>query len=279
MLYAMPENMKISSIPPRAVTLDEALRLNEKENYGIFRPVNEFGEFRRKTHLSKIKAWHVDMDQGTKKEQEIKINNSPLWPSRIVESKNGFHLYFNAINAEFCFHRVIVEGLNKFFGGDPRAKMVTVLLREPGFWHKKDPSHPFKVTERMNIQTRYTDEEMMRFFPWEQEKPQYTLPDEAKKSGFTESKLSDWLNGLDHEWALNMLSGSPYVGGETYSFRDVGNGHKNIYVNGKSTSCFLDKNKRIGATFGPNIFQWLRYFNHSDKQIYRIIKEVFGGSI
>lgn len=280
MLYAMPEIMSPSSPPPRLVSFEEARRLNDSENYGVFRAVNEFFGRRRKDHLKRIKAWHVDIDDGSKEEQIIKINSSPIWPSRVVESKNGFHVYFNAVDAQLCFHHRIVEGLNRFFGGDPKAKMVTVLLREPGFWHKKDPSNPFKVVERMSLQTRYSDDDMMYFFPVEETvKPPMSVK-EAEKIGVKLDDLTAFLDSLDHEWALSKLSGSPFVGGETYTFRPVGNGHKNIYVNGKSTSCFIDKDGRIGATpGGPTLFQWLRYFNYDNRQVYRILKETFGGEI
>jgi len=280
MLYAMAENIGDNFTPPRPVSLDEARRLNESSNTGIFRAVNEFNGRRKKECLKAIKAWHVDIDEGTKREQILKINSSPIWPSRVVESKNGFHVYFNAIDAELCYHRLIVDGLNRFFGGDEKAKMVTVLLREPGFWHKKDPRAPFKVTERMNLQTRYTDEEMMYFFPVEKKKGPPITALEAEKANINLDKLTEFLDNLDHEWALSRLSGTAWVGGETYEFKDVANGHKNIWVNGRSTSCFIDKDKMIGAVpGGPSIFQWLKYFNYDNRQVYRILKEVFSGRV
>jgi len=279
LLYAMPENMKLDSTSPFVVSMEDALRINESKDYGIFRCVNEFEGRRKKDCLKRITAWHVDIDKGSKQEQILKINNSPIWPSRIVESKNGFHIYFNAIEANLGLHSRIIKGLNAFFEGDEKAKMVTVLLREPGFWHKKDPSDPFKVVERSNIPTRYTDEDMMYFFPVKEKYMPEISKEYATRHGMNLSKLSEFLGNLDHEWALGVISGKPCVGGETYTFKEVGNNHKNIFVNGKSTSCFIDADRKIGATHGPTLWQWLSYFNHDNKTIYRMLKEHFGGAI
>lgn len=280
MLYAMVENRKIDDRGPWIVTYEEAKKLNDEQNVGIFRSVNEFYGRRKKEYLKNITAWHVDIDKGSKAEQIIKINSSPIWPSRLVESKNGFHIYFNAKDAQVCFHKRIIEGLNRFFGGDQKAKMITALLREPDFWHKKDPSNPFKVVEKLNIKTRYTDEDMMYFFPVEVKlQPPISLH-EADNLKINLNNLTEFLNNLDHEKALMRLSGSPYVNGETYSFKPVANGHLNILVNNKTTSCFIDKKKMIGATpGGPTLFQWIKYFNYDNRTVYRILKEIFGGEI
>lgn len=274
LVYAMRE---LSGEPPRLVSFEEARRLNERDNYGIFSTVNEFDGPRRIVNLKRIRAWHVEID-GNKPEQLLKIKSSPIYPSRVVESKNGYHIYFNAKDATLVMHRSIEEGLVHYFGGDPKAKMVTVLLREPGFYHKKDPKNPFLVREIFNLNVRYTEKDMLYFFPSPRERVQVKISKEIILSeNINIDNLTEFLNNLDHERALEMLSGSSYVGGETYTFKAVAKGRKNIFVNGKSTSCFIDEFKRIGAVpGGPTLWQWLRYYNHSDSEIYRIIKGVFG---
>jgi len=277
MIYAMEE---LSGNAPFPVSFQEAMRLNESGNFGIFRPVNEFDGPRKIIHLKRIKAWHVDMD-GNKGEQLLKIKDSPIYPSRVVESKNGYHLYFNAKDAVLEHHAEIMKGLVHHFGGDERAKMVTVLLREPGFYHKKDPSNPFKVREIFNLNVQYTERDMLYFFPV----PRKGIDDVITKSvaydiGACRDTLTNFLDRLDHRYALGVLSGSPYVNGETYEFKKVANNHFNIIVNGKSTSCFIDENGRIGAIpGGPVLWSWLRYFNHDNRTIYKILKEHFGESL
>jgi hypothetical protein len=44
----------------------------------------------------KIKAWFVDID-GSKERAFRAVARSPLFPSKIVETKNGLHIYFSAI--------------------------------------------------------------------------------------------------------------------------------------------------------------------------------------
>lgn len=275
MIYAMRERR---GEPPRVVSMDEAMRLNEISDYGIFRSVNDFYGARKISNLKRIRAWHVDLD-GDKKKHAIRINESPIYPSRIVESKNGYHIYFAAKpGASLKYHKIIQEGLIRFFGGDPRAKMVTALLREPNFLHKKDPSNPFKVLEKFNIPVSYTEKEMLYFFPVPEEEKQHKPLSIVNSANI--SDLTTFLDNLDHEWALSVLSGSSFVGGETYTFKPVSGGKKNIIVNGKQTSCFIDEQKKIGAVpGGPTLFQWLRYFNHSDSKIFAIIKEHFGDKL
>lgn len=276
-LYALKENARIDrGDKPFVVTIDEARELNKKD-FGIFRTVNEFTGRRKIDCLKKILYWHIDIDKGSKEQQFQKIKEAPVWPSKIIESKNGFHVYFEAVDADYLYYKYILKGLNDYFCGDPKAAMVTVLLREPGFYHKKDPGSPFLVREISRTKARYRDMDMLYLFPYvSKNTPTRTDPSLSTVKGFNEKSLTDFLNSLDHELALTRMSGSSYVGGETYEFKPVGNGHKNIFVNGRTTSCFIDSKGMIGAIpGGPSLWQWLRYFNHSDKEIYRILKETF----
>jgi hypothetical protein len=282
-LYAMKERSPAGvgeATPPFPVTDEKARQLNVEGPYGIFRSVNEFGEHRRIECLEKINAWHVEID-GDKPAQIIKINSSPIYPSRIVESKNGYHLYFFAKDACLENYKRILKGLLEYYGGDPRAAMVTVILREPGYLHKKDPTRPFAVLELTKLNVKYSEEEMLYYFPMAQTTGEKLVSKEfAKTHNLDRGTLTEFLDNLDHEYALSVLSGSSCVNGETYSFKPVAKGRKNIIVNGNSTSCFIDENKRIGAVpGGPMIFQWLRYFNHDDHTIYKILKEHFGGKL
>lgn len=272
--------------PMISVAPEHAKDYNEK-GYGVFRTVNEFFSKRRIEELKTIRYWYVEMD-GDKGAQLLRIKKSPIYPSRIVESKNGYHIYFSAIEATLDTYREIQEGLIHHFKADPRAKDVTRVLREPGFLHWKDANDPFLVREIFKYDVAYREKDMLYFFPFKKKEPDYIkefipggsepnthLPF-ARTSGA--NNLTQFLDGLDNEIALLKLSGTAYVNGEYYTFKEVSRRRKNILVNGKPTSCFIDENKRIGATpGGPNVFTWLRYFNHSDKEIIKILKEIYPG--
>lgn len=273
MLYALNEQAEGSSLIE--IPEEEARGFNAKL-FGIFRAVNSFNGARRIVNLTHINAWFVEMD-GDKPAQLLRIKDSPIYPSRVVESKNGYHVYFNAIEARLENYAAIEEGLIHCFLGDKRAKDVTRVLREPGFYHWKDINDPFKVKELFRADVAYRDKDMLHFFPApkEDEPESIRAPKQLKHVEFTADSLTEFLNGLDNEDALERLSGTRWVNHESYTFKEVAGGKKNIYVNGKSTSCFIDEKKRIGATHGPNVFSWLRYFNHSDRDIYQILKEIY----
>jgi hypothetical protein len=275
MLYALHENEDNASM----ITVDdkEARAFNAK-GFGIFRTVNSFKESRKIVNLDKINSWYVEMD-GEKPEQLLKIKDSPIYPSRVVESKNGYHLYFSAIDATLEHYTRIEEGLIHHFGGDPKAKDVTRVLREPGFHHWKDIHFPFMVKEIFRADNiRYREKDMFHFFspPIKAE----VIPEAKVYTPIVSSGegLTEFLNGLDNQDALERLSRTSWVNFEEYSFKPTSRGRKNIIVNGKSTSCFIDENKRIGANpGGPNCYHWLRYFGHTDKEIVVILKEIYPG--
>lgn len=271
-LYAIDEKDQGA---PIKVTESEARKLNEK-GYGVFWSVNKFGEYRRTECLSQIRAWHVDIDGLPKVDQVRLINSSPIYPSKVIESKNGYHIYFNAQNASLFAHKYVLKGLCQHFHGDQRAAIVTALLRAPGFKHWKDQDSPFVVREVFSSGLSYTESQMRYFFPFEMKDKEIVTPRYNKKHIGPIDDLTDFLNNLDCEYGLKVLSGTSHVNGEVYSFKPTVGGKLNILVNGKSTSCFIDADKRIGAVpGGPTLWQWLKYYGHNDSKIYSIIKELF----
>lgn len=297
-LYALDESDKAGS--PVKIEERDARKLNDR-GYGIFWTVNEFGEYRRKSHLKQIRAWHVDIDKGDKHTQFERIKASPIYPSRIIESRNGFHVYFNSDEASTEDYKDIALGLCQHFNGDPRAAIVTALLRAPGFYHHKE--EPFMVREIYTRDVAYESRHMKYFFPYKDEKEEkaqnnnefiFEAGGEFLTPSFERSKeslptpeslpnsqdLTSLLDSINNKKALERLSGTHWVNHEVYIFNPVSGGKYNILVNGKSTSCFIDKDNRIGARPGsPTVWQWLKYYGHDDSTIYRIIMELIDGRI
>lgn len=269
--YAMKDDGTTAPFP---IGEAEAKRLNQLQ-YGIFWRVNGFKGDRKIENLERIYSWFIEID-GNKDEQLLKIQNAPLYPSQVIESKNGYHIYYYAKEATFTRFKEIQDALCYHFDGDPKAKDVTRILRAPDFLHWKDEASPFMVRKHWHLPVRYTEKDMLHFFPTVEEETSGTRT--AKKIIITEGEdFTTKLNSLDNMAALQHFSGSAFVNHEVYEFVPTSNGRFNIKVNGKATSCFIDEKKRIGAIpGGPTIFSWLRYFNHTDKQICRILREELG---
>lgn len=260
----------------------EQAEMWNRNGWGIFHAINSFSGPRRKEYLSQINAWAIDIDGGNKKDHLKKIWNAPILPSLVVETKSGFHLYWNAKDAIVSSYKSIIEDrLIPFFGADERAKDLSRLLRVPGFFHAKDPNDPFMIKVRHWNNVSYSEADILFAFP----KVKKDNKEQQKKVKDLNRVLVDQIDGnlsdriykLDCQQALSKLSGSAHVNGENYSFKKVSKGNLNIFVNGKSTSCWIDQNKRIGSVNGggPTIWQWLKWFGYTNSEIFKIIKKEF----
>lgn len=275
----------------------EAAKWNTPElGFGIFATVNSFDGPRRKECLTKINAWAVDMDEGTKQQMHDKLVKSPLVPSIIVETKRGYQAYWCARDAQANhWNAIVLERLVPHFGSDANARDLCRILRVPGFLHLKDPSDPFKVRCVWKHLVAYSERQIGEAFPWVANRAEHQRHlSEAQRSAEREAKeasrqaaiasgqiptetLWDAIWNLDCEEGLRRLSGHWAVGGEQYSFRSTGRGNLNVFVDGRSSSCFIDANKRIGSLDGggPTLVQWLRWFRHDWKVVVSVLKELF----
>ncbi len=267
-----------------------ALRVNPNEadfwnqsGWGIFHTVNSFQGGRRKQNLNRINAWAIDIDCKDKDKKLEQIENAPILPSLIVETKNGFHVYWNAKNAKLNHYQdIVLDRLIPYFKADERAKDIARLLRVPGFYHIKNPKDPYMVSVKGWNNCAYTEKDMFYAFPLSKEKEKEMEVKKELKAILRPSSYGNddlWENvfQMDCEMALRRLSGRSHVGGEQYSFQRVANGNLNIYVNNKSTSCWIDKNKRIGSPNGggPTVFQWLKWFGLTNARVVEVMKKEF----
>lgn len=256
---------------PFSISPKDAPRLNELR-YGIFWTVNIFEGARRLENLKRITAWFVEID-GDKATARGRIAACPVTPTSVVETKNGYHVYFGAREATSVHYREIEDGLVAYFDGDKRARDATRLLRVPGFYHWKDHASPFMVQEVSHCQVSYPEKAMLHYFkipPAPVKRPPAIYLDVP-----TEGSLPDKLNKLDNVKALIQLSGKACVRHEVFTFQQVSRGRLNILANDKTTPCFIDEHGKIGQG-GPSIWQWLKWYGHSDSEIARIISEEFG---
>ncbi len=243
--------------------------------WGIFECPNPVKGTRCAANVTEIEWWFVDMDSGTRDEQESLIRSSPLRPSWIVMTARGFHLYWAAKNAsKETWKSIVSDRLIPFFGADSRASDMSRLLRVPGYWHLKGKPFLIQTCEKTN--TLYTEDEMLFMFP---EVVRALPPKRASQS--SDGGGDDFWRRvveLDCGEALLRLSGHRAVKGEVYELRSAGGkGGQNIYVNSRPTSCWVDANGKLGSYSGggPNLYSWLSWFGHSPSEVARIIKEVF----
>lgn len=255
----------------------EAHEYNAK-GFGIFHTVQSFYLGRKKSDLVGLNAWFVDIDGGDKPSMMKRIE-SGLPPTMVVETKNGYHVYFRCINGTLeNWDAIVVNRLIPFYGGDKRAKDIARILRTPGFMHLKNPNEPFRVRVVVSNKVEYTEQAIMRFYPDRvTESKQKKLQKRSKKEFPEGSDFFDRLWNFDCEYALEAVSGEDIVNGETFSFHTNASGTKNIYVNGKSSSCWIDLDKRIGSMDdgGPTIAQWLRYYGHDWSKVILYLKTKF----
>ncbi len=271
--YAMKDGGEDTT--PLLIDENQATIYNNKK-YGIFQEVNSFNGTRRaNNNISHINYWYAEIDGGDKDAQKARLKKLPIYPSIVVESKNGLHVYFRAKDATIANYKLVQDGLGEFLGGDPQVRDLARILRAPNYFHWKDENDPYLVKTIFVLDVSYREKEMLYFFPVK-EKDDVRIISQVNPNYFYvgEDDLTGFLNVLDHEKALMALSGSQHVNFEKYTFKPVAGGKLNIIVNGESTNCFIDQNKKIGAVpGGPTLFQWLRYYGHSDKECLRIIKD------
>jgi hypothetical protein len=257
----------------------EARWWNE-QSWGVFWTLNEFEGARRIENLRRICTWAVDMDSGTKAEQRARLESSPLVPSLVVETKRGYQAYWNAKDARpEHWNAIVLERLVPYYGADKNARDLARILRAPGFNHCKDPKDPFPCRVVHEWDVSYRECELAERYPWvPREQEQRRAHVEARRQ-VPEQGDSFWeaVWHLDCEEALARLSGHPSVGGERFTFRRVANGNRNILVDGKGSSCWIDKNGRIGSLSdgGPTVYAWLRWYGLRPRDCVNVIKELY----
>ena len=258
----------------------EAHGWNER-GYGIFATINLFDGPRRIEHCIRIRSWSIDTDDGTKTEQRRRIEAAPLIPSSIVETKRGYHCHWYAEDGRKEFYRPLVSRMVAFFGADRNARDVARVLRVPGYMHMKNPNDPFLVKRVYGPYKlrRYTERQMFRAFPPIMDAPR--KKHRAQRRSYVSPQgdsFWDRVYNLDQMEGLRRLSGTTYVNGENYEFRPVAGGSRhNIWVDDKSTSCWIDRQGRIGSHDhgGPTIVQWLAWFGRPKRECVEIVKELF----
>lgn len=107
---------------------------------GIFVTVNETdGKGRQLSNIVRIRAIFHEEDTPCHKQ-------FPLDPHLLIESSPGkFHRYWLVDGLSQADFTGVMLRMIKDYGSDPNVKDTARVLRIPGFFHQKDPAHPFMV--------------------------------------------------------------------------------------------------------------------------------------
>lgn len=165
-LYALHDwDTELKKSGAFSVTEEQAAILNT-QGYGIFFAPNDFSGARKTENIIKINCWMADMDQGAKPEQMVKIDKLVMKPSKIIESKRGYHIYWVAANATAENFRKIQEGIIHRVGSDPAIKDPARLMRSPGYFHMKNKDEPFFIKTVFQSEDKYSEKEMLYAFEY-----------------------------------------------------------------------------------------------------------------
>jgi hypothetical protein len=279
--YALLDQKEAKHRAAIRINRASAKEWNDK-GYGIFQTLNVFygnGKRCRKTEdLVWLNGFCMDMDGGDKESQLKKINQG-LPPTMLVETKNGYQAYLRcSMSDSDLWKQIMWNRLLPFYASDPKAKDIAHLFRVPGFFHLKDPANPYLIKMHYNRKIEYTPRELCLFYK-DTETPKKQKKEHNKAKRFNPGHGDFWerVYNLNCEYALEKLSGTEYVGSETFEFRQNSIGTKQIYVNGKSTSCWINEEGRIGSSdkAGPTVYQWINWYQKNPARSIEIIKQEF----
>lgn len=254
-------------LPMTDENLEKCEKLQSMLPYGIYFSVNPMEEWKRdKSSVKMIQTWICDIDSGTKEEQQELIKNAPLHPSLVVESVHGFHLYYLADNplTEEQYTNWN-RWLKNYYNWDPKVCSDTArVLRIPWFYHQKGEKVMVEYRDDLSCWMLYPYEEITRAFPNQTETNPWVVKQREQLNKNLDESDDFWVKAseLDSKMMLEEFSWTGRVNWDRITFKKNTWGTEQIYVNGKSTWCRIDKNWLIGSSdkWWPTWIQWLKWY-------------------
>ncbi|MFC5651990.1 DNA-primase RepB domain-containing protein [Paenibacillus solisilvae] len=99
---------------------------------------NKQGQFHLLAHRTEQRVAQL-------KQQFLKKHWSRIKNAMIIETKNGYHIYWPIQNGSISKFVPIQKALAQKFGSDPMITNLSRVMRIPGFYHMKNPEKPFLV--------------------------------------------------------------------------------------------------------------------------------------
>ena len=254
-------------LPMTDENLEKCEKLQSLLPYGVYFSVNPMEEWKRdKASVKSIQTWICDIDSWTKEEQLDLIWNAPLTPSLVVESVHGFHLYYLADNplTEEQFTNWN-RWLKNYYNWDAKVCSDTArVLRIPWFYHQKWEKVMVEYRDDLSCGMLYSVEEMTNAFPNQTETNPWVVKQREQLNKNLDENDDFWSKAseLDSKMMLEEFSGTGWVNGDRITFKKNTAWTEQIYVNNKSTGCWIDKNGLIGSSdkWWPTWIQWLKWY-------------------
>jgi len=148
-------------------TKDELKQLNE-QGYDIYFVVNSGGT--KQDEINKINAFYIDCDCGrddNKKYCDLetvnqykqrvlqRVQDFGLVPSFIVDTRNGYHIYWLVDNAKVEQFEEVQKKLIHYFNSDEKVYTPERIMRVPNFYWTKDIDNQYLCTVYQYNDVRY----------------------------------------------------------------------------------------------------------------------------
>ena len=152
---------------------DKLKQLNE-QGYNIYFTVNSGGT--KQDEINKINAFYIDCDCGKddkgnyfdldivnqyKKRVLQKVQEFGLAPSFVINTRNGYHVYWLINNAKVEQFEEVQKKLIHYFNSDERVFTAQFIMRLPNFYWTKDIDNQYLCTIYQYNDIRYNADEFI----------------------------------------------------------------------------------------------------------------------
>lgn len=287
-----------------------------------FTPCDMKAPAHTKENWAGVRAWYCDIDV-CKRDEVVSVEEREqrktevlgrLWmcdvlynlpqPSFIVDTRNGFHVYWLAWHEKPLDDKYMPENglyrpsretfdkieryIVKTVGGDEKACKDVQLMRLPGFYNWKDErGYPCRLLPQLSTMQEYCEEHFLKRIPVEEDRSEKAQRALEKFIISIPRKSTDGLEDIfktaqdmSQLLALAKFSGTEYVNGENYHFQKTKGDKYNILINGKGCASFVDTAKNCifcpsGTKGSPNIIEWLKWYrSYENWELARILKKI-----
>ena len=258
-------------LPMTEENLEKCVELQNKLPYWIFFSVNpmELGK-RNRDSVKMIQTWICDIDDWDKEKQLELIKKAKLQPSLVVESNHWFHLYYIA-SKELSVEEFENwnRGLKNYYWWDAKVcKDTARVLRIPWYYHMKWEKYLVKYRKDLSSHEKYTMEQMTDAFPNQLETTAWRIKEREQYAKTFNEKDTFWSRAweLDNKTMLEEFSGTWWMRWDRITFKRNSSWTEQIYVNGKSTGCWIDEVGKIGSWdwWWPTWIKWLKWYGTVD---------------